>query len=442
MKIYSPRDKILVAIIAICVIVSTIVLIVEKRDTLSSDCEQSADVPTPSEYLYGICVDSLSVISSEVLSGQTLSTLLDNYGVSQATVNKMVSVGKEVFDARQFKSGNKYTVLMSVDTIQSSIKYFIYEKNKTEYVVFNLDDTIAVNAGVKDIDIERLRKDASIESSLWKAMVEAGINEALVSNLSDVYQWSIDFYAIQKNDAFNVVYDEHYVDGVSIGAGTIYGAWFEHYGVKHYAIRYEYTDAKGETVVGYWDEEGKSLRKMFLSAPLKYTRISSTFSYSRMHPVLKVSRPHLGVDYAAPAGTPVQAIADGVITTKAFQANGGGNYLKIKHAQNYVSSYLHLKGYASGIAVGTRVKQGQIIGYVGSTGISTGPHLDFRITKSGVAIDPLKLSNTKGEDIEAAYKDGFMKVRDRIIAELEGREYIEPIEGDSLSNSVVTANIQ
>lgn len=430
MKKLTLRDKLLLLLTLICVVVSIVVL--STRGTNGGSSIEVEEVEEDlRQYLYGVCIDSLDVYRSEVKQGETLSTLLDKYGVSQTRVNQMVVSSKEIFDERTFRGGNKYAILSTPDSL-SEVKYFIYEINRIDYIVYNLSDTITAAKGAKDVVTNRLHKEGVIESSLWNAMVDQGVNATLATSLSDVYQWSIDFFAIQKGDRFNVVYEEQFVEDKSIGIGTIYGAIFEHGSSNHYAIRFEYEDDKGETVVGYWDEEGKSLRSMFLKAPLNYSRISSRFSNSRYHPVLRISRPHHGVDYAAPAGTPVQAIADGVVTFRAYKGQNG-NYIRLKHANRYESGYLHLKSFAKGITVGSRVKQGQVIAYVGSTGVSTGPHLDFRIWLASKPIDPLKLQVIKGKDIESKYRDQFMRVRDRIVAELEGREYIEPII-DSLAN--------
>ena len=195
----------------------------------------------------------------------------------------------------------------------------------------------------------------------------------------------------------------------------IWGARFEQGGKTYYAIPFVQDDK-----LGYWDEKGQSLRKNLLKAPLNYSRISSRFSSSRLHPVYRVRRPHYGVDYAAPSGTPVVAVGDGVVIAKGY-SGGGGNTIKIKHnSGSLVSGYLHLKGYAKGIHKGARVRQGQLIGYVGATGVATGPHLDFRIWKNGTPIDPLKVPTEPAEPIREANRAEFEQIRDRIMAELNG----------------------
>jgi murein DD-endopeptidase MepM/ murein hydrolase activator NlpD len=237
---------------------------------------------------------------------------------------------------------------------------------------------------------------------------------ALAAELEDIYQWTVDFFGIQKGDSFTVIYDEKLIDTTHVGIGRIWGAKFTHGGKDVYAIPYKQDDK-----IKYWEYDGASLRKQLLKAPLKFSRISSKFSYSRLHPVHRVYRPHLGVDYAAPKGTPVHAVADGVVTFKGW-GGGGGNTLKIKHAGNLMTGYLHLSRFAKGINQGTRVSQGQLIGYVGSTGTSTGPHLDYRVWKNGKPINPLSVPQEPAEPIKKENKAEFEYVRDRIIAELNG----------------------
>lgn len=245
--------------------------------------------------------------------------------------------------------------------------------------------------------------------------MEQNLPYALAAEMEDVYQWTIDFFGIQKGDSFTVIYDERFIDDtVSVGIGRIWGARFTQNGKDYYAIPFHQGGK-----VRYWEADGRSLRKQLLKAPLKYTRISSRFSYARKHPIYKVYRPHTGVDYAAPKGTPVRAVADGTVIFKGW-GGGGGNTLKIKHAGNLQTGYLHLSRYAKGIATGKRVVQGQLIGYVGSTGASTGPHLDFRIWKNGKPIDPLKIPQEPAEPIAKAHRAEFDFVRDRIMAELNG----------------------
>ncbi len=427
MKI-ARRDKISLLIIAASVVAILITVLYRYGVFgISVDFDEPVkelEVKEP-EYLYGIRIDSMNVITETVKSGQTFSSILDEYGCNAKKIDEVVRKSKGVFDLRQLREGNKYTVFTSLGQ-PSELEYVVYESSVSDFVTFCFKDSVSVYTQKKKVETRRRMAAAVIESSLWNAAVSAGMNGTVAMNLADVYQWSIDFYAIQEGDSFKVIYDEMFIDGKSVGVGTIWGAVFNHGGKEYYAIRHEYEE-KGVKEYGYWDETGRSLRSAFLKAPLKYTRISSKFSNSRYHPVLRIRRPHHGVDYAAPKGTPVHAISNGVVIAKYWE-RGGGNVLKIKHTRGYVSGYLHLSKYAKGINVGTQVKQGDLIAYVGSTGISTGPHLDFRIWKNGKAIDPLKMTDVKGEDISKAQRPGFEVTKAKILAELGGCEYMTPVQ--------------
>ena len=253
-----------------------------------------------------------------------------------------------------------------------------------------------------------------MEHSLWKSLYDNGYNTTLANPLSDIYAWQIDFFGIQKGDGYKVLYDEYFVDdSVSVGIGEIHAAVFHHNGRDYFAFPFEQDGFKD-----YFDENGINLRKAFLKAPLKYSRISSRFNPSRLHPVLKIRRPHLGVDYAAPTGTPVVSIGAGVVTKKAFQKNGAGNYVTIKHNGTYTTTYMHLSRYAPGLAVGSKVSQGEVIGYVGATGLATGPHLDFRVYRNGQPIDPLKMESPPSTPLKEAYRDSFELVKKHLMADL------------------------
>ena len=361
-------------------------------------------------------------------SGETLGGILGRRGISAVKVDRLDKASAEVFPLRQIRAGNAYTTFMRTEQDSSGsreiLDYMVYHRNAIDYVVFGfVGDTVSVTLGQRPVDIVRQRRAATITSSLWGAIMEQELPYALAAEFEDIYQWTVDFFGIQEGDSFAVLYDEKFVDSTSVGIGRIWGAEFKHGGKTYYAIPF----AQDEGKLRYWESTGESLRKQLLKAPLKYTRISSKFSNARLHPVYKVYRPHHGVDYAAPMGTPVHSVADGVVTFCGW-GGGGGNTIKIKHPGNLMTGYLHLQKFAKGIKVGTHVSQGELIGYVGSTGTSTGPHLDYRIWKNGTAIDPLKIPQEPAEPIRAENKAEFEAIRDRVIAELEGRateaEYI------------------
>ena len=382
----------------------------------SEQQEQQAPVEPQHTILYGIIADDYKVENGEIGKGETLGKILARYGVSATTVDKLDKAAKDVFPLRQIRAEKPYAAFLTNDSIGTPhLDYFVYEKDLVEYVVFGFkNDSITINKGQKDVTIRRQRRSSTIESSLWGAIMRDSLPYSLAAEMEDIYQWTIDFFGIQKGDHFTVIYDEKLIDTTHVGIGRIWGAKFTCGEKEIYAIPF-----KQNGKIQYWEYNGASLRKQLLKAPLKFTRISSRFSRARLHPVHRVYRPHLGVDYAAPTGTPVHAVADGVVTFKGW-GGGGGNTLKIKHAGNLVTGYLHLSKFAKGINQGTRVSQGQLIGYVGSTGTSTGPHLDYRIWKNGANIDPLKVPQEPAEPIAKQNEEAFKAIRDRIVAELNG----------------------
>lgn len=390
------------------------------------------EVERPKNIRYGIDADLYRLETGEVSEGQTVGEILGGFGVSARLIDRLDKASRERFPLRNIRPGHKYTAFIHEDSLHTPhLDYLAYEKSIAEYVVFGfVGDSVTITKGEKPTTVRRTKKSAVIESSLWGAIMEADLPYALAAELEDIYQWTVDFFGIQAGDDFTVIYDEKFIDDtVSIGIGRIWGAKFNHAGKTRYAIPFRQKEK-----LQYWEADGGSLRKNILKAPLKFSRISSGFSYSRLHPVHKVRRPHTGVDYAAPAGTPVRAVADGVVTFRGW-GGGGGNTIKIKHAGNLMTGYLHLRGFAKGIVVGTRVQQGQLIGYVGSTGTSTGPHLDYRIWKNGTPINPLKVPQEPTEPISEQNRAKFEFVRDRIIAELEGE--VKPEEMITQVDSIV-----
>lgn len=389
-------------------------------------------VEAPKNIRYGIDADLYRLETGEVQEGETVGRILNGFGVSARLIDKLDKASKEAFPLRNIRPGHKYTAFIHEDSLYAPhLDYLAYEKSVSEYVVFGfVGDSVTITKGEKPTTVRRTKKSAVIESSLWGAIMEADLPYALAAELEDIYQWTVDFFGIQAGDDFTVIYDEKFIDDtVSIGIGRVWGAKFNHAGKTRYAIPFRQGDK-----LQYWEADGGSLRKNILKAPLKFSRISSGFSYSRLHPVHKVRRPHTGVDYAAPSGTPVRAVADGVVTFRGW-GGGGGNTIKIKHAGNLMTGYLHLRGFAKGIVVGARVTQGQLIGYVGSTGTSTGPHLDYRIWKNGTPINPLKVPQEPTEPINEKNRAKFEFVRDRIIAELEGE--VKPEEIITQVDSIV-----
>lgn len=373
------------------------------------------------ESLYGIDVSGFEIENSQIENGQTFSRLMnEKYNVNIAVINALIEKSKGIFDMRDLRGGKPTTAFIKQDTSSAGkLEYLVYEKSASEYIIFGAGDSIFVRKDQKEVSSQERYVEGEIVSSLWQALDDNGINPILASRLEEIYKWTIDFFAIQKGDRFRVIYEERFIDTVSVGIGRIFGAEFTHNGKPYMAISFEQKNQNGEIENGYWDELGKNLRKNILRAPLSFSaRISSRFGM-RTHPITRRRKAHNGIDYAAPSGTPVLCVADGTVTAKGWDGGGGGNRLWIRHAQGLESGYLHLRGYASGISVGSRVRQGQVIGYVGSTGVSTGPHLDYRIRKLGKYIDPTKVPSTPTDPIKEANKGAFNKMKSDVVDVLD-----------------------
>ncbi len=403
-------------------IIAGIILIQSCKNQTESNSESQEDIaeeiipiPEPTIEYDRIMIDSFELLEGRIKRNQPLSILLRDFGVSQSEINEVVEKSEGIFNLRKIRSGSPFRMYISSDSIHQ-IHYFVYHHTPLEYLAIQFSDSIDVWAGQKLVDTVRSFYAGSIESSLWNSMVDNDANPMLAIELSEIYAWSIDFFGLQVGDSIRVLYDEYFVDSIAVDIGSIYAAYFRHMNTDFWAIPFAQ-----DSLMDFYDEEGQSLRKAFLKAPLRFSRISSRFSNSRMHPILKIRRPHHGVDYAAPLGTPVSAIGDGVVIKRGV-SGGAGNMVKIKHNSVYSTSYLHLSRYGKGVVNGAYVKQGQIIGYVGSTGMSTGPHLDFRFYKNGVAIDPLKVKAPPVDPVREENIERFNSVKTKVMSEV-GRGY-------------------
>ena len=364
--------------------------------------------------LYGLPVDSFHVEENNVRMNESLSDILTDRGVSSQVIDRIAHLPTSVFDLRKMKVGNDYALFYSRDSLRTPL-YFVYSENPVNYYLYSLSfDSCKVVAGKNEVTTERKVATGVINTSLWNAMKENNLDPMLAIQLSELFAWTIDFFAIQKGDNFTVLYDQDFVKGEKIGIGKIHAAIFNSSGQDFYALHFEQEDGQS-----YFDEQGRSIRKEFLKAPLKIFRISSRFSAARMHPILRIMRPHFGVDYAAPTGTPVYSIGDGVVQARAYQPGGGGNFVKIRHNSVYMTTYMHLSKFGPGIQAGTRVKQGQVIGYVGATGLASGPHLDFRVFMNGFPVDPLKLKSQPANPVSQSNMASFKQIRDKLLKELK-----------------------
>lgn len=366
---------------------------------------KSVHVP---KYEYGILVDSFKVIKDIVRPDQTLGEILYFNHIDHPQINKIVKASKNIFDVRRINAGQNYTILCSKDSIDRA-KFFIYEIDPVNYVVFDLTKNMSVFLGKKDIEVRLKKAKGEINNSLWITMEEKGLSPRLTHELSTIYAWTIDFFKIQKGDAFKIYYEDRYIDNKYIGIGRIIAAEFTHNNKSYFAYYYKENNDRGD----YFNEKGETLRKAFLMAPVDYKRISSRYSKNRKHPVTGRWKGHFGTDYAAATGTPIWTTADGVVVKASYTRNNG-NYVKIKHNNTYTTQYLHMSKIKNGIKRNVKVKQGQIIGYVGSTGLATGPHVCYRFWKNGRQVDPYKQKLPPGDPIKKENYNDFMMVKDSL----------------------------
>ncbi|MFZ4521515.1 MAG: peptidoglycan DD-metalloendopeptidase family protein [Bacteroidales bacterium] len=380
----------LIALFVVLIVIVVIgVLIYSQRERATDKPVAPVTAPTVA---FGITLEGMEIVHGVVANNQNLSTLLGSY-VPNSMIDQMANNGGGVFDVRKLKAGNRFARIVSKDSTKKTL-YFIYEINPIDFVVYDLRDTVKIYKEKKKVT--RLVKTATgtITSSLWNCFVENKLDVNLGLALSDVYAWTIDFYGLQKGDHFKVVYEEVFVESKMVGIDKILAAQFHSNGKDFYAYHFE-QGGKGE----YFDENGQSLQRSFLKAPLKFSRISSHFSRARMHPILRIVRPHFGVDYSAPKGTPVVALGNGHINELGFHG-GYGRFISIRHNSVYTTTYAHLSGYAKGLKAGSNVVQGEVIGYVGSSGLSTGSHLDFRVYRNGSPVDPLRLESPPSKPVD------------------------------------------
>jgi len=366
---------------------------------------QNESIKTTPNIKFGIQLDSLDISYSKIGRNELLSTILLKHHIPYPTIDKVVKSSKGIFDVRQIVPGKTYAILTDKNDKSKKAKYFIYKQNEINYVVVNLDDTVNVYRGKHKVEIRNKTVSGIIQSSLYMTLKDQGVTPLLTYELSDLFAWQIDFHRIQKGDRFKVIYEEQYVNNKRIGIGKIQAAQFRHFNDDYYAFHFE-QDGVGE----YFDDEAGSLRKAFLKAPVKYSRISSKYSPKRFHPVQKRMKAHLGTDYAAPTGTPIMAVGDGVVK-EATRKKFNGKYVKIRHNSTYSTQYLHMSKIAKGMKPGKKVRQGEIIGYVGSTGLATGPHVCFRFWKNGRQVDHLKEKFPPSKPVDPKYMEAYLEVK-------------------------------
>lgn len=373
----------------------------------------------PSE-LYNISVKDFIVVNETFKKDQALSDILYPNHISYQRIQEVADQSKDIFNVRKLRSGNRYTLFLNKDSI-NTLAYMVYEIDQIDYLVFDFTDSVHVFRDQLPVTIVEKTASGIIETSLWNTMKENNLDQELILSLADVYAWTIDFYHLQKGDAFKVIYRERQVDGKFVGTDYIIAAEFIHYEEPLRAYLFE-----SDGIDDYFDDEGKNLRKAFLRAPVKFSRISSRYSRKRFHPVQKRFKSHLGTDYAANTGTPILATGDGVVVAATY-AKYNGNYVKIKHNATYTTQYLHMSKRA--VKLGDSVKQGDVIGYVGSTGLASGPHVCYRFWKNGKQVNPYKQKLPDSKPVKPEEMGDFNLLKDSLSVQLN----IIPIKNNQLS---------
>lgn len=370
---------------------------------------------------YGLPQEDYIVQTGVVKSRQTLSHILAGFEFTPQTIDGIVKQVREVFDPRRVRAGNQYHGYYTNDSL-NALQYLVYEVSPLDFIVLDFADSLKVLRGEKPVTSVEKTASGIIESSLWNVLIENDLSPELVLRLSEVLAWEVDFYRIQKGDRFKVIYQQDYVGDQPYGISKIDAVYFQHHGRDVYGFQFEH-----DTINGFYNPEGANLRKVFLKAPLEFGRISSRYSTSRMHPVLKHRRPHYGTDYAAPTGTPILAVGDGTITQTSY-TSGNGNFVRIRHNSVYETQYLHMSRFAKGMKPGVRVMQGDVIGYVGATGLATGPHVCFRFWKNGKQVDHLREEFPSANPLPEDYYQVFFPLRDQLMEQLEAIDFPAPEE--------------
>ena len=357
--------------------------------------------------------DPVTIVEKTVQPGQTITAMLADF-LRPADVYALSRQAKEVYPLRKIKAGHPYRLKLQ----NGRLLGFEYEIDAASKLCVNMQQGVfEVSTKAIAYDARTVVVDGAIDSNLFQAIAQCGESAQLALKLADIFAWDVDFiHDIRSGDRFRLVVEKRYRRGEFCTYGPIVAAEFTNQDRNLQAFLFETSTGRSE----YFNPSGQAMRKTFLKAPLNFTRISSGYSHSRKHPILNVVRPHLGIDYAASTGTPIKSVADGVVIARAY-GKGGGNYIKVRHPNGYVTVYNHLSRYARGMKQGTRVSQGQVIGYVGSTGLATGPHLDYRVKKHGSYINPLKIDSEPAQPVPEKDMHRFRQAISPLQAVLEGK---------------------
>lgn len=390
----------------------------DKEETVVEEVIEEIVVP---KYEFGFNLDEYSVLSDTIKSGDSFGKLLFENHIGFGKIEEIVQATKDTFNVAKLNVGKRYTILRSNDSIEKA-KYFIYQQSKIDYVVFDFSNDSISKAYTAKKPSKLVEKTASgiITSSLSEALDTAGLNVYIGHEMADIYAWSIDFFRLQKGDKYKIVYTERYIeDSIYVGVEDIKSAVFIHNNTPFYAFDYKSDVVEG--ITDYYDETGKTLRSQFLKAPVKFSRISSRYNLKRRIKYYgNRVRPHKGTDFAAPIGTPIMATASGTVI-ESTRRGGNGKYVKIRHNSTYSTQYLHMRNQK--VKKGQVVKQGDVIGWIGMTGNTGGPHVCYRFWKNGRQVDPLREKLPSAKPISEELKEEYFAYIQPLKEQLDAIEY-------------------
>ncbi len=383
----------------------------------SSDVEYTADAPKEEplplvNYFFGFDDASHEISHDTIKNGQFIADILLPY-LDYPKIESLLKNSSEHFDARRIKTGRPYHIISSKDSTARGIA-LVYEEDAVNYTILHIEDSLYASKGEKQIEVREAKASGVIESSLYLTLTQQGLSQALAMEMAEIFAWSIDFYRLQKGDSFEVMYDQRFIEDQFIGIGDIKACTFTHKEKVFEAYAFVQNEKRD-----YFDEEGEGLRKAFLKSPLKFGRMTSGYSGRRFHPVQKRFKAHKGTDYAAPKGTPILSTGDGTVIDSKYRG-GNGNYVKIRHNSTYTTQYLHMSKRA--VSVGDVVKQGDVIGYVGSTGLATGNHVCYRFWKNGEQVNHRQEEFPSTDPILPENMERFLEEIEKLKARLQSND--------------------
>ncbi|HLT54444.1 MAG TPA: peptidoglycan DD-metalloendopeptidase family protein [Flavobacteriaceae bacterium] len=409
-----------------------------KKDKPEVELTEELAMVEPEIFEFGFNLNDFVVLRDTIRKGDNFGLILERNKIGYPQIFQIAEKSRDTFDIRRLQIGKPYTILCSKDSLQKP-QCFIYQPNKEEYVVINFKDSIHAYTSRKPIKYVEKEYSGLITSSISKTLDDDGMSQILAYKMSDIYAWTIDFTRLQKGDSFKVIYTDKYIDDtIYAGVDQVKAVYFDHNKEPFYAFQFQTDSVKGLT--DYFNEEAKNLRRAFLKAPVEYKRISSRYNLKRRIALYgNKIRPHKGTDFAADIGTPIRATANGTVTKSSY-TRGNGNYVKIRHNSIYETQYLHMK--KQNVKVGQYVRQGDVIGWVGMTGNTSGPHVCYRFWKNGEQVDPFKQKLPESEPIADSLKIKYLEYIDPIKKQLDNIRVNEEstLEESASENLITQAN--